>query len=195
MYIKEEMQNTIVIEKSKFITYIKRVKTEEEFKDYLNQIRKKHYDASHVCSAFISGNIKRSNDDGEPSGTAGAPILNCLEKNNLDEVCALVVRYFGGVKLGTGGLIRAYSSSVSECLNIANLVEEKEFNEYCLSLPYDLANKIDYFMKNQTILIETRYNTDITYVFCLKDEKLLDKIVEFTKGIKPQQIGTRIMEV
>ena len=195
MYIKQEVSNTIVIEKSKFITYMKRVKSEEEFKDYLNQIKKKHYDASHVCSGFICHNINRSSDDGEPSGTAGAPILNALVKNNLDEVCALVVRYFGGTKLGTGGLIRAYSSSVTECLNIVTLIEEKEYKKYELTLSYELANKIDYFLKNQTILLDTKYDTEITYTFCLENDSLLEKINEFTKGINPIQVGTTIIEV
>ena len=195
MYIKQEVSNTIVIEKSKFITYMKRVKNEEEFKDYLNQIKKKHYDASHVCSGFVCHNINRSSDDGEPSGTAGAPILNALVKNNLDEVCALVVRYFGGTKLGTGGLIRAYSASVTECLNIATLIEEKEYKKYELTLSYELANKIDYFLKNQTILLDTKYDTEITYTFCLENDSLLEKINEFTKGISPIQVGTTIIEV
>ena len=195
MFIKQETTNTIVIEKSKFITYMKRVKNEDEYKDYLAQIRKKHYDATHVCSAFICGNIKRSSDDGEPSGTAGAPILNCLDKNNLDEVCALVVRYFGGTKLGTGGLIRAYSSSVSECLNIADLIEEKTFNKYELTLNYETANKIDYYLKTQTILLETKYDTDITFIFCLEDERQLEKINEYTKGISPLLIGEETLEV
>jgi len=195
MYLKEEVCNTIVIDKSKFITFLKRVKTEEEFKTYLALIKKKYYDASHVCSAFISGNIKRSNDDGEPSGTAGSPMLNALEKNNVDEICALTVRYFGGIKLGAGGLIRAYSTSVSEALNSAKLIEEKEFVKYELKLTYELANKIEHFMKTQTILLDTLYDTDITFVFCLKDESLLTKIVEYTKGITPKQNGTITLEI
>ena len=195
MYIKYETTNTIVIEKSKFLTFIKRVKTEQEYKDYLNEIRKKYHDASHVCSACIINNIVRSSDDGEPSGTAGAPILNVLSKNNLNEVACLVVRYFGGIKLGAGGLIRAYSNSVSECLKKSELVEEKTFNKYSLTLSYDLANKIEYYMKHETILLETKYENDITFIFCIKDEKQLLQIKEFTKGIDPKIIGEIVLEV
>ena len=119
MYLETETNNTITIEKSRFICYMKHIESEEEYREYLSQIRKKHYDATHVCSAMICHNIQRSSDDGEPSGTAGAPILNVLQKKGLDETCALVVRYFGGIKLGAGGLIRAYSSAVSECLKKA----------------------------------------------------------------------------
>ena len=194
MYIKQEVSNTIVIEKSKFITYMKRVKSEEEFKDYLNQIKKKHYDASHVCSGFICHNINRSSDDGEPSGTAGAPILNALVKNNLDEVCALVVRYFGGTKLGTGGLIRAYSSAVSECIKTGTLIENIEYPKYNLVLTYELANKVEHYIKNNTILLNTKYDENITFQFALDDKNKLETIKEYTKGIVPIYIGIENIE-
>lgn len=194
MYLKQETTNTIIIEKSKFICYMKRIKTEEEFKDYLNTIKKKHYDADHVCSGFISNNIKRSNDDGEPSGTAGAPILNALEKNNLNEMCALVVRYFGGIKLGTGGLIRAYSNAVSECIKAGTLIENIEYPKYCLSLSYELANKIEHYIKNNTILLDTKYDENITFEFALDDKNKLENIKEYTKGILPTYIGIENIE-
>lgn len=173
---------------------MKHIKTEEEFKQYLTSIKKKHYDASHVCSGFISGNIKRSNDDGEPSGTAGAPILNVLEKSNLNEMCALVVRYFGGIKLGAGGLIRAYSSAVSECLQIGTLIENIEYPKYELTLSYEQANKIEHYMRNNTILIDTKYDENITFIFALDDLNKIEKIQEYTKGIKPSLIGIENIE-
>lgn len=194
MYLKQDVNNTIVIEKSKFITYLKRVRNEDEYKAFLAEIKKKHYDASHVCSGFIYKNIKRSSDDGEPSGTAGVPILSTLEKANLDEICALVVRYFGGVKLGAGGLLRAYSNSVSEALKTAQLIEEIEYPVYELKLSYEMANKIEHFLKTQTIYLDTKYDTDITFNFCLKQENLLSKIEEYTKGLSPECIGKKIIE-
>lgn len=194
MYLKDETTNTIIIEKSKFICYMKHIETEIEFKDYLNSIKKKHYDADHACSAFISNNIKRSNDDGEPSGTAGAPILNVLEKNNLNEMCAIVVRYFGGIKLGAGGLIRAYSNAVSECINKGVLVENIEYPKYELALSYEMANKIEHYIKNNTILIDTKYDENITYIFALDDNNKLNTIKEYTKGINPIYIGIENIE-
>lgn len=185
MYLKQEVVNTIVIEKSKFICYIKHIKTEQEFKDYLSAIKKKHYDASHACSGFIANNIKRSSDDGEPSGTAGVPILNVLEKNNLNETAAIVVRYFGGIKLGAGGLIRAYSNAVSEAINTGTLVEDKVYPQYELKLSYELANKIEHYIKNNTILIDTKYDTEITYTFALDNINKIETIKEYTKGIEP----------
>ena len=194
MYLKEETSNTTIVEKSRFICYLKHVTTEEEYKSYLTSIRKMHHDATHVCSAFVCGSIRRSSDDGEPSGTAGAPILNVLDKNGLDETCALVVRYFGGIKLGAGGLIRAYGNAVSECLKQAVLVEDHVYPKYSLTLNYETANRIDHYLKNNTILLDTVYDTDITYVFALEDENRLEKIKEFTRGIAPEKIGEECIQ-
>ena len=194
MYLKHEISNTIVIEKSRFICYMKQIKSEEEYRDYLTEIRKKHRDATHVCSAMICHNIRRSSDDGEPAGTAGAPILNVLDKNGLDETCALVVRYFGGIKLGAGGLIRAYSSAVSECLKIGELVEDVRLSKFELKLPYDTANRIDRYLAENTVLIDRIYDTEVTYVFALEDEGRIEKIMEITRGKRPVRIGEEILQ-
>ena len=192
--MKEETINTIVIEKSRFICYMKRVRSEDEYRQYVSEIRKKHHDATHVCSAMICHNIRRSSDDGEPSGTAGAPILNVLDKNGLDETCALVVRYFGGIKLGAGGLIRAYSSATSECLKMGKLAMDAVLNKYQLKLSYETANRIDRYLREHSILIDTIYDTDVTYIFALEDESVIEKIKEFTKGVLPEKIGEEILQ-
>jgi len=192
--LKEETINTIVIEKSRFICYMKRVRSEDEYRQYVSEIRKKHHDATHVCSAMICHNIRRSSDDGEPSGTAGAPILNVLDKNGLDETCALVVRYFGGIKLGAGGLIRAYSSATSECLKIGKLAMDAVLNKYQLKLSYETANRIERYLREHSILIDTIYDTDVTYIFALEDESVIEKIKEFTKGVLPEKIGEEILQ-
>lgn len=194
MHLKGENNTTIVIEKSRFICYMKHINSESEYKEYLSLIKKKHYDATHVCSAMIIDNIKRSSDDGEPSGTAGVPILNVLEKNNLNHTCALVVRYFGGIKLGAGGLIRAYTSSVVETINNSTIVEDIEYPKYGLVLSYETANKIDHFLRNQTNLLDTIYETEVTYIFALDNINKIDSIKEYTKGLAPKQIGTCIIE-
>ena len=194
MFLKEETINTIVIEKSRFICYMKRVRSEDEYRQYVSEIRKKHHDATHVCSAMICHNIRRSSDDGEPSGTAGAPILNVLDKNGLDETCALVVRYFGGIKLGAGGLIRAYSSATSECLKMGKLAMDAVLNKYQLKLSYETANRIERYLREHSILIDTIYDTDVTYIFALEDESVIEKIKEFTKGVLPEKIGEEILQ-
>ena len=192
--MKEETINTIVIEKSRFICYMKRVRSEDEYRQYVSEIRKKHHDATHVCSAMICHNIRRSSADGEPSGTAGAPILNVLDKNGLDETCALVVRYFGGIKLGAGGLIRAYSSATSECLKMGKLAMDAVLNKYQLKLSYETANRIERYLREHSILIDTIYDTDVTYIFALEDESVIEKIKEFTKGVLPEKIGEEILQ-
>lgn len=194
MYVKEETINTIVIEKSKFITYIKPCLSEEEYKDYLKQIKKKHYDATHVCSAFIGESVKRSSDDGEPSGTAGVPMISALEKASINNTCCLVVRYFGGIKLGAGGLIRAYSSSVSEALNCACIVEDVKFNKFRLVLSYEMANKVDYILNREAINLNKDYDAEVTFTFLSNDEKLNDKIQEVTSGIRPTLLGQETIQ-
>ena len=188
MHVKDEVTNTIVIEKSRFIAYLKPIFSEDEYKQYLKDIRKKHYDATHVCSGVICGNIIRSSDDGEPSGTAGVPILNVLKKKGLDNTCALVVRYFGGIKLGAGGLIRAYSTATSETLKYATFVEEVKYNLYNIKVSYELANKLENLLEKNTYLFQKEYDEEVSIDFVLKEEKTINKIVEITKGIAPKLI-------
>lgn len=194
MYIKEEISNTIIIEKSRFIAYIKPIFNDEQYKEYLKEIRKRHYDSDHVCSAIICGNIKRSSDDGEPSGTAGAPILNVLEKKGLDNTCALVVRYFGGIKLGAGGLIRAYGNAVSEAIQKATLVKDVKYPKYELKVSYELANKLDNLLLKNTLLLNKDYDEQVKLTFVLKDESTISNIIEITKGLKPELVGEEIIQ-
>ena len=194
MHIKEEISNTIVIEKSKFICYLKPVFSEDEYKVYLKEIKKKHYDATHVCTGLVLKNIKRSNDDGEPSGTAGMPILNVLEKNKLENTCALVVRYFGGIKLGAGGLIRAYSNATVEALNKAIIVEDVSYPKYQIKVSYEIANKLDNFLNKNTIYLNKEYGEQVVINYCLNESVDNSKIIEITKGIEPALIGEEIVE-
>lgn len=194
MYIKDEVSSTLIIEKSRFIAYIKPVFNEDEYKEYLKEIRKKYYDASHVVSAFISNNIKRSSDDGEPSGTGGIPVLNILEKNNLNNTCCLVVRYFGGIKLGVGGLSRAYSNAALEALKKAIIVEDYIYPKYELISDYEVANKLDNLLINNTYLLNKDYDVDVKITFVLKNENILDKIKEITKGKSPTLIGEEVIQ-
>ena len=116
--IKEDHEEQMEIKKSRFITSLHRTESEADAKAFLTAIRRLHPDATHHCYAFIIGEhneIKRSNDDDEPAGTAGVPMLECLDRNHMQDIIAITVRYFGGIKLGAGGLIRAYSKSVSRC--------------------------------------------------------------------------------
>src|SRR5690625_6094223 len=112
--VKHSGEDQLMIQKSRLIGYVRRVETEDEAHEFINEIKKKHYDATHNCSAYIIGEndqIQKANDDGEPSGTAGIPMLEVLKRQHLKDTAVVVTRYFGGVKLGAGGLIRAYGRS------------------------------------------------------------------------------------
>lgn len=183
MRIKENIENKIVISKSEFITYLGRCFSDEECRAFIAHVRKMHPQATHVCSAYITNEkmIKRTNDDGEPSKTAGMPMLDALEKNDMEDICACVVRYFGGIKLGAGGLVRAYSNSVSEALKVADKVEVCTMKIYQLIFGYDWIDKLNYFLKDYYIA-DKQYEQRVSYLIYLNNDEELDKIIEYTNG-------------
>ena len=189
MHVIKQYSKTITIEKSKFICYICPCKTEEEYKEYLLFFRKKYFDADHICSALICNNIKKSSDAGEPSGTAGIPMLNVLEKRNIDDVCAIVIRYFGGIKLGSNGLIRAYSDSVNECLDLCELYEYETLDKYELTFTYESSSKIEHLLLSNTYVFSKEYDVNIKYTFGIKDPDIYNQLLSLTKGQKPIYIG------
>lgn len=164
--ISQDGQNQIEIKKSKFICHLFRIDNEEQAREYINQIKKEHYKANHNCSAYLLGEnfeIQRSSDDGEPSGTAGVPILEVLKKNELQNTLAIVTRYFGGIKLGAGGLIRAYSTSVSEALDKIGIVEGKLQQILAITISYPQLGKLQNYLENEQITIqEINYLENIT---------------------------------
>ena len=172
--IKEDSYDEFVEKKSTFITHLVRVTSEEEAREFIQKMKKKHYDASHVCSCYVVGDnneITRANDDGEPSGTAGAPMLDVLVKNEIKNVCATVIRYFGGTKLGTGGLVRAYGGGVINALKNATLVERKDALEIRLELDYSLNGKIEYEIEKTNFIVNNLEYTDkIIYTIYVMEE-------------------------
>lgn len=177
------------IKKSRFICHLKRVETEEEAREFITQIKKEHYKANHNCSAFILGEssqIKRSSDDGEPSGTAGIPMLGVLEALELTNVVAVVTRYFGGIKLGAGGLIRAYAGSVSHAIKEIGRVEIKEQQGIQLTLSYPQYQDFTNFLKqNQIQEVNPQFTTEVlTEIFVNKEntQSTLDQLTEFFQG-------------
>lgn len=172
--IKENSYDEFVEKKSTFITHLVRVTSEEEAREFIQKIKKKHYDATHVCSCYVVGDnneITRANDDGEPSGTAGAPMLDVLVKNEIKNVCATVIRYFGGTKLGTGGLVRAYGGGVINALKNATLVERKDALEIRVELDYSLNGKIEYEIEKTNFIVNNLEYTDkIIYTIYVMEE-------------------------
>ena len=178
--IKENVSAEIVEKKSKFIASIFYVETREEAEDIIKDINKKYHDARHNCYAYRiyneSGIVEKSSDDGEPSGTAGAPMLTILSKNNLANVLVIVTRYFGGILLGTGGLVKAYSSATALALEKANVIEKNIAELYKIEINYTDLNKFKYFAnKNNINILKEEYLINIELQVALKNEKILDK--------------------
>lgn len=175
--IKEDYQHEIEIKKSRFICFLKRIESEEEAKSFIQQLKKEHWKANHNCSAFVLGDrneIQRSSDDGEPSGTAGVPMLEVLKKNELINVCAVVTRYFGGTKLGAGGLIRAYSGSVAQAVAAVGIVEGRLQHEVFVRMDYPNWGKMENFITTENLAVKDTQFTDQVVVTCMVDEDQLD---------------------
>ena len=178
----------IVEKKSRFIANLIYVESEEEALNRIKEIKKKYYDARHNCSAYrvLDGEtiVQRSSDDGEPSGTAGAPMLNILEKNNIVNVLVVVTRYFGGILLGTGGLVKAYSDAALKSLDTNEFVEKELGYEVRISLPYTAVQKIEYFLKNNNISIINKEFLDNVIILAELSKKDYEKITEeFPKNV------------
>ena len=169
--IKENIENTIEIKKSKFITKLYKVNNINEVNEILKEINEKYSDATHICYAYILENTEKCSDDGEPSGTAGLPILNILKKKNLVNVLAVVIRYFGGIKLGAGGLVRAYSGCVNDTLKLTDIIKLTEGYLVELEFNYDQVKLVDYILNDKKI-INKEYNDNIIYKFYLSKEQL-----------------------
>ena len=201
--IKEDGQVQEEIKKSRFICHIKRVTTEGEARNFIQAVKKEHYKATHNCSAFILGErseIKRSSDDGEPSGTAGVPMLGVLENHQLTNVCAVVTRYFGGIKLGAGGLIRAYAGSIALAIKEIGSVHIKEQLGLRLTFSYSQYQELPNFLKAKQLQEQDTAFTDQvqTTIFVDKDDKesVIESLIELFNGkIDIVEQGLRKVEV
>lgn len=167
--IKHDSCEEIVEKKSRFIANLIYVESEEQAQDKIKEIKKKYYDARHNCYAYRvieeDNILQRSSDDGEPSGTAGAPMLNILEKNDIANVLVVVTRYFGGILLGTGGLVKAYSEATLKSIDSNELIEKELGFEIQISTPYTDVQKIEYFLKTNNIKILNKEFLDNVIIF------------------------------
>ncbi|GEM04750.1 YigZ family protein [Halolactibacillus miurensis] len=151
-------QTEIEIQKSRFIAHAKRCETEAAAKDFIAEIKKDHPQANHNCSAYMIGEhdqIQKAMDDGEPSGTAGVPILEVIKKRELKDTCIVVTRYFGGIKLGAGGLIRAYSTSAKEAIDAAGVVCRKQVQKLDVTIDYPLLGKLENDVRQTSYILES----------------------------------------
>ena len=187
--VKGECETQKIIEKSRFITTSKHISGEEDAKDFIADIRRKFPDATHNCYAYIAdslGNFPRFSDDGEPSGTAGMPILEVIKNKKLFETVVVVTRYFGGIKLGAGGLVRAYSGSAAENLEAA----EKVLYETCSQSEYYVDySSVDAVMRfcaeHSASLIDTVYGDEVVFIIAVKkadEEKFNSALINRLNG-------------
>ncbi|MCY6958592.1 YigZ family protein [Clostridium brassicae] len=187
--IKSEAVSEFEERKSTFIGHAKRVYTESEAREFIDKIKAEHREATHNVYAYVIGEnmgIQRYTDDGEPQGTAGVPMLDVIKKKGITDVVLVVTRYFGGILLGTGGLVRAYSKGASTAIDEAGVVEKVEGCQIHIKIDYDLLGKVQYVCSQNEWYIE---DTEYTDKVCLKIlspvdniENIKSKIVEITAG-------------
>jgi len=186
-------ESEIVIQKSRFLGYFLPVSSEEEAQEALTKIRKQHYDARHCCYAYRvrAGNVVRSSDDGEPSGTAGAPILSVLTGAGVDDVLCAVVRYFGGVLLGTGGLVRAYGKSASEALAATKITQMIVCRRIQITISYAAFHVVEPSIRAHRYPFQAEYGELVTLSLLLPEEET----DQFSAWITDRTDGSAKIEV
>lgn len=185
------------IKKSRFIAHIAQTYSEAEANEFIQKIRQQESGATHNCTAFIvmeNVKIERMSDDGEPSGTAGSPILNVLQQQDLQNVTVVVTRYFGGIKLGAGGLIRAYSSTTAEAVKEIGLVENRIQQGYELTIPYHMFDKFENYTRNEKITLENKQFTADVKCDIYLDLDNSEKVVQNIKDLFQNQITLKETE-
>lgn len=182
-------ESEYIVQKSRFLTYVRRTETEEEAIEFINEIKKIHHNATHNCSAYLIGEhdeIQKANDDGEPSGTAGVPMLEVLKKQNLQDVTVVVTRYFGGIKLGSGGLIRAYGRATSEGIAATGIVECKLHHLMKVSIDYTWLGKVENEVRQSAYPLHEMAYADQVELFIHVPQQQVEQfenwITELTNG-------------
>lgn len=195
-------ESEIIIQKSRFLTYVKRAETEQQAQAFIDEIKSQHKSANHNCSAYMIGehdSIQKANDDGEPSGTAGVPMLEVLKKQGLKDTVVVVTRYFGGIKLGGGGLIRAYGKATTEGIQAAHIVERRLHHLMKVSVDYTWLGKVENEVRGSTYPLERIDYADtveiLLYVPVSTEEAFVEWITEMTNGqAKIEQQSSKFLE-
>lgn len=169
--LKSNSANEIIIKNSRFITLLYKLNDINEVNSIVDEVKELYPKATHYCYAYITDNARRSSDDGEPGGTAGAPMLNVLDKEEIINVLAVTVRYFGGIKLGAGGLVRAYSKSVRDAILASDLADVVKGYRMNVTISYDMQKNLDYLLKNY-VVVNKQFNDKVIYTILLPIDKL-----------------------
>ena len=169
--LKSNSINEIIIKNSRFITLLYKLNDINDVSSLVEEVKSLYPKATHYCYAYITDNARRSSDDGEPGGTAGAPMLNVLDKEEIINVLAVTVRYFGGIKLGAGGLVRAYSKSVRDAILASEAVDVVKGYRMNVTISYDMQKNLDYLLKNY-VIVNKQFNDKVIYTILLPIDKL-----------------------
>lgn len=187
--VKGYGENEIIIEKSRFIAHVSRATTEEEAQEFIQTIKKKHWNATHNCSAYLIGEndqIQKANDDGEPSGTAGVPILEVLKKRHLKDTVVVITRYFGGIKLGAGGLIRAYGKATTEGIKVTGVVERRLMKVMHTKVDYTWLGKLENELRSSIYNVKEIHYLDTVEIETFVEEgqtnTFKEWMIELTNG-------------
>ena len=186
--VEFEADDYFIEKKSRFIGYAKPVKTQDEAVEFINQIKSKHWDATHNVYAYVlkENNIRRYSDDGEPSGTAGVPVLDVILKEKLVDVCVVATRYFGGTLLGAGGLVRAYSHTSKIAIEAANIITMAECNIMSVKVDYSFYDRMNILLIDfKANIINTDFAENVIITFSVKQDKaqmLFDKLTDVSNG-------------
>lgn len=199
LYVYKGGQGEITEKKSRFIATVRPVESEDEAVSFINETKKKYWDARHNCSAFVIGKrqeLTRCSDDGEPAGTAGRPMLDVLLKENIHNAAVVVTRYFGGVLLGTGGLVRAYQQATKAGLSASEIIEKKEGAVLFIRTDYTGIGRLQYLLAQEKITVmDTAYEADVLVkaVIPENDKKRIEKtIIEQTNGAAKLEWGDEV---
>ena len=194
--VYEGGEGEIVEKKSRFIATVRPIETEEEAVAFVNEMKKKYWDARHNCSAFVIGSrqeVTRCSDDGEPAQTAGRPMLDVLLREGITNVAVVVTRYFGGVLLGTGGLVRAYQSATQAGLAASKIIEKRQGKKLIIRTDYNGLGKLQYlFGQQKTAILDTEYAADVVLTILVPVEQkdfLYKEIIEQTNGTAQMEWG------
>ena len=187
--LMKRAEDEFIINKSRFIGHGKPVETEEEALAFLSEMRETYKDASHNCYAYIIGpnmGVMRYSDDGEPGGTAGMPIIEVMKNRGVTNACVVVTRYFGGVLLGAGGLVRAYTQGAAAAINACEVGVMHPTARYMMDVPYPLLSRVEYFFKSAPVSIEAKDFSDvITFTFLVKvqdEAALIESLTQLSEG-------------
>ncbi|MGL4819073.1 MAG: YigZ family protein [Bacilli bacterium] len=198
--VKSSSETETVIERSRFITHVSRAYTESEAQAFIARIKKEHWSATHNCSCYLIGDrdeFQKANDDGEPSGTAGMPMLEVLRKKGLKNTVVVVTRYFGGIKLGAGGLIRAYAKSTVNGIKSSGTVERKQMQRLFATVDYTWVGKMENFLAGETGMhvVDVAYSDVVCWTLDveLDDTDIsLGALTELTNGRAKLEVGEQL---